>query len=111
MATVKTMKLGPLVAFSCALIVGCSLVFGQYKKVEATIIGYPAVEKGRASGCSIRHPDQCYPIPANPYSRGCEPENRCRGPPAASPASPASSPLDNYSNYHEKSKTNLFPKS
>lgn len=47
--------------------------------VDAEDISYGAIQRGSAAGCSSKHPNECHDTPANPYNRGCEHSNRCRG--------------------------------
>ncbi|CAL5200379.1 unnamed protein product [Lathyrus oleraceus] len=63
-----------LVVFFSVLLV-CSF-FTQ--GVDATNIGYGAMRRDTIS-CSKIHPGACSnPVPANPYNRGCERNERCR---------------------------------
>ncbi|PNX77977.1 protein RALF-like 16-like [Trifolium pratense] len=68
-----------LVLFLSALMI--SSLFTQH--VEAKEIGYGAMGRDRGPGCSPTHPENCKDKPANPYTRGCEKENKCRGGAAA----------------------------
>ncbi|CAK8536397.1 unnamed protein product [Lathyrus sativus] len=70
MAMTKTM----LVVFFSALLV-CSF-FPQ--NVDAATIGYGAMRRDTIS-CNRKNPNSCKPVAVNPYTRGCEQANRCRG--------------------------------
>ncbi|CAH8256233.1 unnamed protein product [Arabidopsis lyrata] len=50
-------------------------------KVEATrYITYPSINHGdHATHCDKAHPNTCKKKEANPYKRGCEILERCRG--------------------------------
>ncbi|KAF8053212.1 hypothetical protein N665_1449s0015 [Sinapis alba] len=63
--------------FSLALVVFLALAA---TKIEARYIDYRALHNGDPSfGCSKIHPIFCKKQQANPYTRGCEPGQRCRG--------------------------------
>ncbi|VYS49669.1 unnamed protein product [Arabidopsis thaliana] len=66
------------VILSLALVVFLALAG---TKVEATrYITYPAIDRGdHAVHCDKAHPNTCKKKQANPYQRGCEKINRCRG--------------------------------
>ncbi|WJX74074.1 hypothetical protein P8452_57782 [Trifolium repens] len=70
-----------LVMFLSAILI-CTF-FSQ--DVEAqTHIGYGAIGRDRGPGCGKTHLKGCKEQPVNPYTRGCEKENKCRGgPPSA----------------------------
>ncbi|XP_019094436.1 PREDICTED: protein RALF-like 2 [Camelina sativa] len=57
-----------------------SCVFMNIMKVEAQKrIGYPAIGRGRAPGCSPKYPSTCRPKqPVNQYKRGCNKNTRCK---------------------------------
>ncbi|CAH8253292.1 unnamed protein product [Arabidopsis lyrata] len=58
-----------------------SCVFMNIMKVEAQKeIGYPAIGRDGAHGCSPKYPSvPCRPKqPENPYKRGCEKITRCK---------------------------------
>ena len=42
-------------------------------------IDYGALGKDRGVGCSPKYPNSCHKHVANPYNRGCEKADRCRG--------------------------------
>ncbi|KAI6704116.1 hypothetical protein NL676_013252 [Syzygium grande] len=44
--------------------------------VDASMIGYGGMRKGGRAYCKGKH---CLPLPSNPYDRGCEMVNQCRG--------------------------------
>jgi len=54
-----------------------SFVFMNIMKVEAQkVIGYPAIGRDGARGCSPKDPS-CPQQPEKPYKRGCEKITRC----------------------------------
>ena len=71
MAMTKTM----LVVFFSALLV-CSF-FTQ--GVDAANISNGAMKRNTITCSRKINPGSCTPVPANPYQRGCESEERCRG--------------------------------
>ncbi|KAJ9182783.1 hypothetical protein P3X46_006736 [Hevea brasiliensis] len=49
------------------------------REANATDIGYGAMQRDTAAGCSPLHPGSCKEQEVNQYSRGCELGLRCRG--------------------------------
>ena len=64
------------VIFSLTLVVFLALAA---TKLEARYIDYHALRGGdHEFGCSKLHPNFCKKQETNPYTRGCEPGERCR---------------------------------
>ncbi|KAL1205744.1 Protein RALF-like 36 [Cardamine amara subsp. amara] len=61
---------------SLALIVMISIVMST---TEGRSIGAGAMEGDRPKGCGPGSPPDCKEKSANPYKRGCEPSQKCRG--------------------------------
>ncbi|PON31930.1 Rapid ALkalinization Factor [Parasponia andersonii] len=70
------------ICVSKGVIIGCMisslvcahLIEGSY----AATIGYGAVGRNVAPGCSPKYPQNCGKGPSNNYQRGCEREEECR---------------------------------
>ncbi|CAK7349859.1 unnamed protein product [Dovyalis caffra] len=69
-----------LMVFGLTLMVVCACFAPIVAGDEPPTIGYGAIGKGGIPGCSPKNPNAkaCNNVPANPYDRGCEKENRCR---------------------------------
>ncbi|CAK7349863.1 unnamed protein product [Dovyalis caffra] len=69
-----------LMVFGLTLMVVCACFASIVAGDEPPTIGYGAIGKGGIPGCSPKNPNAkaCNEVPANPYDRGCEKENRCR---------------------------------
>ncbi|CAK7349866.1 unnamed protein product [Dovyalis caffra] len=69
-----------LMVFGLTLMVVCACFAPIVSGDEPPTIGYGAIGKDGIPGCSPKNPNAkaCNEVPANPYDRGCEKENRCR---------------------------------
>ncbi|CAK7349860.1 unnamed protein product [Dovyalis caffra] len=69
-----------LMVFGLTLMVVCACFAPIVAGDEPPTIGYGAIGKDGIPGCSPKNPNAkaCNNVPANPYDRGCEKENRCR---------------------------------
>ncbi|XP_022961577.1 protein RALF-like 9 [Cucurbita moschata] len=70
------MSKGTMIIFIVVLFVSINMI----EITNAThYINYDPLKKNRDLVCSPTHPDLCKTTPANPYQRGCNPIDRCRG--------------------------------
>ena len=67
---------GVIVGLCIVSLFGCSSV----ELVDGSRIGYGAITRNVAPGCSVRHPENCMVVrhSDNPYERGCLDGVRCR---------------------------------
>ncbi|CAL1368499.1 unnamed protein product [Linum trigynum] len=62
-------------AFIVAALVCAIMVTGEEAEAGGGWLHYPSLDPG-VIPCNGRQ--DCHDIPANPYQRGCEEQNRCR---------------------------------
>lgn len=66
------MSKGVMVFGLMVLIMGSFMV----QEIDARSIDYGAIGRGETPDCSN---GECNDTPANPYTRGCNPSQKCRG--------------------------------
>ena len=66
-----------MLVFFCALFICIGMV--GITNVNANVIDYDAIKADVSPGCSPKHPNLCKTHEANPYERGCNAINQCRG--------------------------------